>query len=111
MNHVTNRTEVKNMDSPPSVLRGRSRRFVGEASPRLPRNREAGKRHTRHGYTSVAPPISTPMLTRDRVTTAYDDHYAAVRYIATREFRVPDADADQLIHDVYVAFIRHHATV
>ncbi|MEA2463234.1 MAG: Sigma-70 region 2 [Acidobacteriota bacterium] len=51
------------------------------------------------------------MLTRDRVTTAYDDHYDAVRYIATREFRVPDADADQLIHDVYVAFIRHHATV
>jgi DNA-directed RNA polymerase specialized sigma24 family protein len=51
------------------------------------------------------------MLTEDRVTTAYDAHYDAVRYITTRQFRVPDDDADQLIHDVYVAFIRHHATI
>lgn len=51
------------------------------------------------------------MLTEDRVATAYDAHYDAVRYVTTREFRVPDADADQLIHDVFVAFIRHHAGV
>lgn len=51
------------------------------------------------------------MLTEDRVTTAYDAHYDAVRYVTTREFRVPDADADQLIHDVFVAFIRHHAGI
>lgn len=48
------------------------------------------------------------MTPRDRVESAYDQHYDVVRFIATREYRLPEADADQLIHDVFLAFIRHH---
>jgi RNA polymerase sigma factor (sigma-70 family) len=47
------------------------------------------------------------MLTRDRVAAAYDAHYDVLRFIAAQRFRVPPADVRPLIHDVFVAFIRH----
>jgi DNA-directed RNA polymerase specialized sigma24 family protein len=62
-------------------------------------------------YTSSFPSLVTLMTTRDRVAAAYDEHYDALKYITTREFRVPDDDAEQLIHDVYLAFMRHHASI
>ena len=46
-------------------------------------------------------------MTRDRVSAAYDAHYDVMRYIAARRFGVPPADVRPLIHDVFVAFIRH----
>lgn len=44
---------------------------------------------------------------RERVAVAYDTHYEALRFIAARKFRVPPADVRALIHDVFVAYIRH----
>ena len=46
-------------------------------------------------------------MTRDRVAAAYDEHYDVMRYIAAQRFRVPPGDVRPLIHDVFVAFIRH----
>ncbi|HYC92522.1 MAG TPA: sigma-70 family RNA polymerase sigma factor [Thermoanaerobaculia bacterium] len=51
------------------------------------------------------------MATPDPVETAYAKHYAAVHFIAAVQFRIPAADADQLVHDVFLAFLRHHETV
>jgi RNA polymerase sigma factor (sigma-70 family) len=51
------------------------------------------------------------MAISDPVETAYDEHYAAVRFVAAVQFRVPDADADQLVHDVFLSFLRNHETV
>lgn len=45
--------------------------------------------------------------TRDRVAAAYEEHYEAMRYIASQKFRVPPAEVRPLIHDVFVAYIRH----
>jgi RNA polymerase sigma factor (sigma-70 family) len=50
-------------------------------------------------------------MTRDRVAAAYDAHYDVMRYIAAQRFRVPPADVRPLIHDVFVAFIRHNAAI
>jgi len=50
-------------------------------------------------------------MTRDRVAAAYDAHYDVMRYIAAQRFRVPPADIRPLIHDVFVAFIRHSAVI
>jgi len=51
------------------------------------------------------------MANPDPVQTAYDQHYAAVRFVAAVQFRIPAADADQLVHDVFLSFLRHHETV
>ncbi|HEV2721209.1 MAG TPA: sigma-70 family RNA polymerase sigma factor [Thermoanaerobaculia bacterium] len=51
------------------------------------------------------------MPTRERVAAAYDAHYDVLRYIAARRFRVPPTDIRPLIHDVFVAFIRHSAAI
>jgi len=51
------------------------------------------------------------MLPRDRVAAAYDAHYDVLRFIAAQRFRVPPADVRPLIHDVFVAFIRHSAAI
>jgi DNA-directed RNA polymerase specialized sigma24 family protein len=51
------------------------------------------------------------MATTDPVQAAYDEHYAAVRFVAAVQFRIPPADADQLVHDVFLQFLRHHETV
>jgi RNA polymerase sigma factor (sigma-70 family) len=51
------------------------------------------------------------MPTRDRVAAAYDAHYDVMRYIAARRFHVPPADIRPLIHDVFVAFIRHSTAI
>lgn len=99
------------MDSPPSALPG-SRRFVGEASRRCARNRERARRYQICGYTSFLR-LSVPkhITTRERVAAAYHDHYDALRYIAERQYRVPKADSESIIHDVFVRFIRHHGSI
>jgi RNA polymerase sigma factor (sigma-70 family) len=50
-------------------------------------------------------------MTRERVAAAYDEHYEVMRYIAAQRYRVPPADIRPLIHDVFVAFIRHNAAI
>lgn len=49
--------------------------------------------------------------TPERVAAAYDAHYEALRYIAAQKFRVPATDVRPLIHDVFVAYIRHVAAI
>ncbi|MEA2239331.1 MAG: Sigma-70, region 4 [Thermoanaerobaculia bacterium] len=44
---------------------------------------------------------------QNRVATAYEEHYALLRFIAHRRFRVPPSDVQPLIHDVFVSFMRH----
>jgi DNA-directed RNA polymerase specialized sigma24 family protein len=48
---------------------------------------------------------------RERVAAAYHAHYDALRYIAAQRFRVPSADVRPLIHDVFVAYMRHVAAI
>jgi RNA polymerase sigma factor (sigma-70 family) len=48
-----------------------------------------------------------PQSARERVAAAYDAHYDALRFIAARMFRVPTADVQPIIHDVFVSYIRH----
>lgn len=52
-----------------------------------------------------------PMLTRDHIAAAYDTHYDLMRYVAARRFHVPPADIRPLIHDVFIAFIRHSTAI
>jgi RNA polymerase sigma factor (sigma-70 family) len=47
----------------------------------------------------------------ERAAAAYDAHYEALRYIAAQRFRVPSADVRPLIHDVFVAYMRHVAVI
>jgi RNA polymerase sigma factor (sigma-70 family) len=48
---------------------------------------------------------------RERAAAAYDAHYEALRFIAAQKFRVPAADVRPLIHDVFVAYMRHAARI
>jgi RNA polymerase sigma factor (sigma-70 family) len=48
---------------------------------------------------------------RDRIAAAYDAHYEAMRFIASQKFRIPAADVRPLIHDVFVAYMRHVALI
>lgn len=48
---------------------------------------------------------------RDRVAAAYDEYYAVLRFVAAQRFRIPEPDVRPLIHDVFVAFIRHQESV
>jgi RNA polymerase sigma factor (sigma-70 family) len=47
----------------------------------------------------------------DRVGSAYEEHYALLRFIAHRRFHVPDSDIQPLIHDVFVSFMRHEKEI
>jgi RNA polymerase sigma factor (sigma-70 family) len=49
--------------------------------------------------------------THERAAAAYDAHYEAMRFIAAQKFRVPPADVRPLIHDVFVAYMRHVAKI
>lgn len=47
----------------------------------------------------------------ERAAAAYTAHYEALRFIAAQKFRVPTADVRPLIHDVFVAYLRHAAAI
>jgi RNA polymerase sigma factor (sigma-70 family) len=55
--------------------------------------------------------VLTQTIDRERVATAYTATYATLRYIAERQFRIPEDDARELIHDAFVSFMRHHHTI
>jgi RNA polymerase sigma factor (sigma-70 family) len=52
-----------------------------------------------------------PVPARDRVAAAYDAHYETMRFIAAQKFRIPPADVRPLIHDVFLAYMRHVAAI
>lgn len=82
------------------------------APPRSVRNRDRKRRYQSRRYTSRIPASPDPGPTmRDRVAAAYDAHYEVMRCIAAQRFRVPASDVRPLIHDVFVAFMRHSAVI
>jgi RNA polymerase sigma factor (sigma-70 family) len=46
-----------------------------------------------------------------RITRAYETHWPLLRSVAARKFRVPDDDIQELVQDVFVSFVRHHARI
>jgi RNA polymerase sigma factor (sigma-70 family) len=71
-----------------------------------------GERYRQSRYTSIAPRrIPMSPTARERVAAAYDAHYETLRFIATQKFRVPATDVRALIHDVFVAYMRHVAVI
>jgi DNA-directed RNA polymerase specialized sigma24 family protein len=102
-----NRSSIS-IDPPLSVLAGSRSGCVGEASLAWYRNRDVEQRYRQCGYTpGVWCCFLMSLPARERVAAAYDAHYEAMRFIATQKFRVPPADVRPLIHDVFVAFLRH----
>jgi RNA polymerase sigma factor (sigma-70 family) len=88
-----------------------SRRVLGEAS-RKQENREDGSRYQVSRYTSAVPPLGfTTMTAGNRATEAYDRLYETMRFIAARKFNIPHEDVQPLIHDVFIAFLRHEAEI
>jgi RNA polymerase sigma factor (sigma-70 family) len=47
----------------------------------------------------------------ERIAAAYRDNYPVLSALARRRFRVPDADVQGVIHEVFVSFIRHEQQV
>lgn len=100
----------------PSSGRGRPGRVSGEASSDGEENR---KQAFRYGgllsrYTSSIPgpmPDERKTTPEDRVGAVYDAHYDLLRFIATQRFHVPRGDVRPIIHDVFVAYLRHVAAI
>ncbi len=68
----------------------------------------------RRGYTflvwdAMADEIDT--AAHDRITAAYERHYDLLRFIAGQRFKIPAADVRPLIHDVFVAYMRHEHAI
>jgi RNA polymerase sigma factor (sigma-70 family) len=55
----------------------------------------------------VAIPPSPP----DRATAAYVAHYDLLRSIATRKFGVPEPDVENVVQDVFLAYLRHASRI
>jgi RNA polymerase sigma factor (sigma-70 family) len=98
--------------NPPSALSKRRRRRA-EASLRGQQNRERSARYPEYRcrYTSgrSGMPIDAPA--RQRVADAYDAHYDVLRFVAAQKFRIPDPDVRPLIHDVFIAYMRHASVI
>ncbi|MCU1230431.1 MAG: hypothetical protein JWO97_3315 [Acidobacteria bacterium] len=98
---------------PPAPLR--RQRAMGEASSDDKRNRDAAIRYAaiRPRYTSRVPErMSQQDITaHEGVGGTYDAQYKLLRFIATRRYHVPAQDVRSIIHDVFVAYLRHRANV
>lgn len=46
-----------------------------------------------------------------RISRAYRAHFHLLRAVATQKYRVPDDDVAELVQDVFVSFVRHHARI
>lgn len=80
--------------------------------PRWGENHVQTARYQRARYTSsVRAPVMTDTPIRERIAAAYDAHYDVMRFIAAQRFSVPSPDIRPLIHDVFLAFIRHQAAI
>ncbi len=92
------------MNPPPSALAWNAR-VRGERTP-LRR-----QRYRKSRYTLGARTLPMAQTAPERASAAYVAHYEALRFIAARKFRVPPADVRPLIHDVFVAYMRHAMTI
>ncbi|HEY4639869.1 MAG TPA: sigma-70 family RNA polymerase sigma factor [Thermoanaerobaculia bacterium] len=48
---------------------------------------------------------------RERVAAAYEGYYGLLQYIAVRRYKIPKSEIRPLIHDVFVAFMRHASLI
>lgn len=55
--------------------------------------------------------MSLPPTARERAAAAYDAHYEAMRFVAAQKFRIPAGDVRPLIHDVFLAYMRHVSVI
>lgn len=109
-NQMSSAISASSMDLPPAVP-VQARRVVGEASSESEMNREPEFRYT-SGYTSSVPEgMPAETQTQESVGATYDAHYDLLRFIATQRFHVPAADVRPIIHDVFVAYLRHRANI
>lgn len=70
------------------------------------------QRYRKCGYTPLSRhTLSMAQSARERVAAAYAAHYEALRFVAARMYRVPSAEVRPLIHDVFVAYIRHVSAI
>jgi RNA polymerase sigma factor (sigma-70 family) len=46
-----------------------------------------------------------------RISLAYETHWHLLRSVAARKFRVPEDEIAELVQDVFVSFVRHHARI
>ena len=49
----------------------------------------------------------TPGMDPDQLEALYAEHFSALAEIATSEFGIPPAEAEQIADDVFVAGLRH----
>ena len=52
-----------------------------------------------------------PEAPGETIAAAYRVYFDILEYIAARKFRVPDDDVRGVVHDVFLAFMRNHATI
>jgi RNA polymerase sigma factor (sigma-70 family) len=58
-----------------------------------------------------APSESSNAEARDRIASAYQQHHGLLHYLVVRKFGIPDEDARDVLHDVFLAFIRNHERI
>ncbi len=107
---------ARNIDLPPAAPRVvAAARTCGEASLAREENRELTPRYQSLGRSlyfldSRQMPASPDVMPEGRIAAAYDEHSEAMWFIALK-FRIPAADVLPIIHDVFVAFMRHEETI
>lgn len=47
----------------------------------------------------------------ERLASIYEDHYPLLSALASRRFRIPEEDARNLVHEVFVSFIRNEPKI
>src|ERR1700682_2668633 len=52
-----------------------------------------------------------PEAPGETIAAAYRVYFDILEYIAARKVRVPDDDVRGVVHDVFLAFMRNHATI
>ncbi|HYI12078.1 MAG TPA: sigma-70 family RNA polymerase sigma factor [Thermoanaerobaculia bacterium] len=54
---------------------------------------------------------SDPAPAPDRVIGVYLEHFDLLRFIAMQKFRVPLTEAENLVQEVFVAYLRHYERI
>jgi RNA polymerase sigma factor (sigma-70 family) len=53
-------------------------------------------------------PLTVPP---DRAAAAYGAHHKVLRYVGSQKFHIPDEDVEDVIHEVFLAFMRNEAKI
>jgi RNA polymerase sigma factor (sigma-70 family) len=56
-------------------------------------------------------PVTAAPSPPDRATAAYVAHYDLLRFIAARKFGVPEPEVENVVHDVFLAYLRHASQI